>query len=297
MPVPRELTSAPFRGSAAVTAGLLTRRQLQTGRWQRLFHNVYVDADLPVDHLTWCRAAALYLCGRGAVSGRDAAAIWGADVLVRGAPIEVTVPKPARLRAPQGLVIVRSPLMSRDVTGWRGVPLTSADRTAFDLARRLPWVEGVVALDAMLAARLITKIGLTAFAETRRNWPGAEQLRMVLILSDAGAGSPQESRLRILLMRGGLPRPSTQHVVRTATGSFVARLDLAYAEHRIGIEYEGDHHRDRGAFQRDMGRLNALNACGWTVLRFGAADIRDNPGTIITAVRAALARVEETNIN
>ena len=89
-------------------------------------------------------------------------------------------------------------------------------------------------------------------------------------------------------MRGALPKPVTQHVVRTSQGTLVARLDLVYPEHRVGIEYEGDHHRDRAQFQRDMRRLNALNACGWVVLRFGAADIRNNTGAVIAAVRAAL---------
>lgn len=296
MPPPRELTTTPFMGSAAIARGLLTRRQLQGDTWRRLFPDIYAWAHLELDHRAWCFAAGLHLRGRGAVSGRAAAALWGADVLVRGDPMEVTVPKPARLRAPDGLVIVRSPLPAYDVTEWAGVPLTSADRTAFDLARRLSWVEGIVALDAMLAAKLITKAGLAAFAKTRPGWPGVGKLLKVLVLSDAGAASPQESRLRVLLMRGGLPRPVTQHAVRNVAGTFVGRLDLAYPEHRVGIEYEGDHHRERGTFQRDLRRINALNACRWVVLRFGAAEIRDNPGGVIAAVREALARVAVINI-
>jgi very-short-patch-repair endonuclease len=291
MPLPRELTRVPFRGAAAVAEGLLTRRQLQGDTWRRVFPDIYMWSELPLDHYSRCVGAGLFLRGRGVVSGRDAATLWGADVLVRGAPIEVTVPREVRFRAPEGLAMVRSSLPSGDVTELVDVPLTSAERTAFDLARRLPWVEGVVALDAMLAARLITKNGLAAYALARRRWPRVEKLLLVLVLSDAGAASPQESRLRILLMRGGLPRPVTQHVVRTAAGTFVARLDLAYPADKIGIEYEGSHHRERGQFQRDMRRLNALNACGWTVLRFGPADIRDNPGAVVSAVRAALNRV------
>jgi very-short-patch-repair endonuclease len=274
--VPRELTTAPFVGAAAVAAGLLSRRQLQGDTWCRVLPDIYAWAGLTLDHRLRCRAAGLYLRGRGAVSGRSAAALWGADVLVRGEPIEVTTPTGARFRAPAGLTIVRSPLPPHDVTERAGVPVTSAERTAFDVARRLPVVEAVVALDAMLAAGLITKRGLLAFAEGRRRWPALGQLATVLL---------------VMLRAGGLPKPVTQHVVRTAAGVFVARLDLAYPEHAVGVEYEGDHHRGREQFQRDLRRMNALNACGWTVLRFGARDIRDNPGRIVAAVRAALARV------
>lgn len=296
MPSSRELVNGPFHGTTVVAAGLITRRRLQSGGWRRLFPDIYVSSELPLDHRVWCRAAGLHLRGRGVISGRSAAALWGVGLLVRGDPIEVTVPKPARLRAPAGLVIVRSPLPPGDATSHMGIPVTSAERTAFDLGRRLPWVESVSALDAMLAAKIVTRPGLAAFAKRRAGWPGLDQLGKVLPLTDAGAASPQESRLRILLMRGRLPRPVTQHVVRTSDGTFVGRLDLAYPEHRVGVEYDGDHHRGRGQFQRDMRRLNALNACGWTVLRFGASDLRDKPGETIEAVRAALARVAAINI-
>jgi len=61
-------------------------------------------------------------------------------------------------------------------------------------------------------------------------------------------------------------------------------------EHKLGVEYEGDHHRGRGAFQADLRRINALRACGWTVLRFAARDLRE-PARLIATVKAALTGV------
>jgi very-short-patch-repair endonuclease len=77
--------------------------------------------------------------------------------------------------------------------------------------------------------------------------------------------------------------------VRDASGLFVARLDLAYPKRKLGIEYEGDHHRGRGVFRHDLRRLNALRACGWTVLRFAAPDIYRDRARTVAMVRAALA--------
>ena len=74
---------------------------------------------------------------------------------------------------------------------------------------------------------------------------------------------------------------------RRSVEGFVARLDLAYPRWQLGIEYEGDHHRSRGVFQRDLRRINALRACGWTVLRFAAQDIYREPARIVATVRAA----------
>jgi very-short-patch-repair endonuclease len=278
----------PFVGSTAITKGLLTRRQLQSDTWRRLLPDIYAWAELTIDHHLRCHAAGLYLRGRGAVSGRSAAAFWGADTLIRGEPIEVTVPAEVRIRPPAGLRVVRSPLATCDLTCVGGTPVTTPTRTAFDVARRLPIAEAVVTVDAMLAKRLIAEDTLLRLRLDWPGWPGVAQLQRVHALSDAGAESPQESRLRMILIHGSLPRPVTQYVVRDALGAFVARLDLAYPDHRLGIEYEGDHHRDRGTFQRDLRRINALRACGWTVLRFAAADIYRNPGRIVELVRAAL---------
>ena len=79
-----------------------------------------------------------------------------------------------------------------------------------------------------------------------------------------------------------------QYEVRDGVGFFVARLDLAYPERRLGVEYEGDHHRGRSVFAHDLRRINALKLLGWRVLRFGAADVFGQPDRIVAQVRAAL---------
>jgi very-short-patch-repair endonuclease len=89
----------------------------------------------------------------------------------------------------------------------------------------------------------------------------------------------------MVLIAGGLPRPVCQYEVFDANGEFVARLDLAYPDRKLAIEYEGDHHRERSAFQRDLRRMNRLRTLGWTVLRFGAADIYREPVRVIALVQ------------
>ncbi|MFG2009700.1 endonuclease domain-containing protein [Micromonospora sp. NPDC048868] len=65
-------------------------------------------------------------------------------------------------------------------------------------------------------------------------------------------------------------------------------VDLAYPRWRIAIEYEGDHHRERAHFQRDVARLNALRAAGWLVLRFTADDVLRHPARIVRLVTDAI---------
>jgi hypothetical protein len=226
--VPRDLSYAPFRGSDAILAGLLTRRQLRSPQWRRLLRGIYVSADVPLDHGMWCIAASLFVDNRGAISGRSAAALYGVDVLPRRAPVEVTVPLAERVSRVPGLTIVRSALPPGDVRLRAGVQTTTPLRTAFDIARRPPLFEAVVGIDAMLGARLVTRDALARFGTERERWPGVPQLRKVLFVCDGGAESPMESRLRLVLIAGGLPWPVTQYEVRSPDGAFVARLDLAY---------------------------------------------------------------------
>jgi very-short-patch-repair endonuclease len=56
----------------------------------------------------------------------------------------------------------------------------------------------------------------------------------------------------------------------------------------VAIEYDGDHHRGRDRFRRDVARLNRLRLLGWTVLRFTADDVLRRPEHVVAQVRAIL---------
>ncbi len=69
----------------------------------------------------------------------------------------------------------------------------------------------------------------------------------------------------------------------------MARVDLAFPEQRVAVEYDGAWHGDPGQLTRDRRRLNALVAAGWTVLHVTAADLRQ-PEDLVARVAALLAR-------
>jgi hypothetical protein len=64
----------------------------------------------------------------------------------------------------------------------------------------------------------------------------------VLELVDGGAESPQESRLRLMLVRGGLPMPQTQIVFSDDLGNARIRVDMGWPEWKVGVEYDGEQH-------------------------------------------------------
>jgi very-short-patch-repair endonuclease len=69
---------------------------------------------------------------------------------------------------------------------------------------------------------------------------------------------------------------------------FVARVDLAYPELRIAIEYDGLWHAERHAFLDDRRRLNRLVAAGWVVLHVTADDLR-RPDVLVARLRTLRA--------
>ncbi len=101
------------------------------------------------------------------------------------------------------------------------------------------------------------------------------------------AGSPPETRLRLLLLSEGLPAPVAQYRVFDDDG-FVARVDFAFPELRIAVEYDGLWHAEDGQFAQDRRRLNRLSAAGWRVIFVTAADLH-TPARFVQQLRAALA--------
>jgi very-short-patch-repair endonuclease len=77
-----------------------------------------------------------------------------------------------------------------------------------------------------------------------------------------------------------------QYVVRDADG-FIARVDFAWPEHRIALEYEGAWHGERQQVTKDRRRLNRLSAAGWQVVFVTAEDLR-HPEQLIARISAAL---------
>lgn len=67
----------------------------------------------------------------------------------------------------------------------------------------------------------------------------------------------------------------------------MARVDFAWPDRKIALEYEGAWHGTVQQVGRDRRRLNALTAEGWTVLFVTAADLHD-PAALIARIAAAL---------
>jgi uncharacterized protein DUF559 len=199
----------------------------------------------------------------------------------------VNLPLPVRMRPRNRVYLKRTPLGHGDVEMVKDAPLTTAVRTAFDLARHLPRTDALVAMDAH-CHRLVNVAELEMYATDRWDWPGTRQLRSLLPLVEPLTESPMETRLRLHIADAGLPKPIPQFEVRGLDGRFLARVDFAYPEWQIAIEYEGDHHREAGQFRRDIERQNTVEEEGWLVIRVTAEDMFRYPQRLTRRIVAAI---------
>jgi hypothetical protein len=263
-----------FIGSHAVAEGALTERQLREGPYVRVLHGVYADPSLPRDHVLRCRAAALLMPAGAVLGGRSAAAIHGAPAPSYGDPVTVVLPVPLKWTGPKGVRVHRTTLRAGDSRpGTDGLPVTSPLRTAWDLAllESLPTAVGV--LDGMLRQGLVTTPGLRGLADHAPGRWGVRRVRRAVDHVDGRSESPPESWVRVACVLGGLPAPVPQYEI-VHGGAWLARVDLAWPEQRVVVEYEGEHHFDGLQIARDDARLARLTAAGWTVIRLSAADLR-----------------------
>jgi very-short-patch-repair endonuclease len=96
-----------------------------------------------------------------------------------------------------------------------------------------------------------------------------------------------ETRVRLLLVLSGLPRPETQVRVEDENGDFVARADMAYRDKRVLIEYDGAWHWERRA--ADERRREAMRNLGWTVIVVTKDDYYKTPAELVARIRAKIA--------
>jgi len=274
-----------FVGAHAIAEGLITRKQLRQRSYRRLVQGVYADPSLPLDHQLRCRAVALVLPRGAAIGGHSAAAWHGAAFAGAHDPVTVLRPPQVLWKGPREVRVHRTELTPSDVELRDGVPVSSPLRTAWDVAVLEPLGTAVAALDAMVRAGTVDFDGLTALSEAGAGRWGITKARWAFALVDARAESAPESRVRVALMLAGL-EPVPQFEIRV-DGRFLARVDFAWPEARLAVEYEGAHHFDGTQIVRDDARLERLIAAGWRVSRISAADLRDLDA-VVARVREAL---------
>jgi hypothetical protein len=273
-----------FIGSDAVARGRLTRHELQ--RWYRpMYPNVHTRRGEPLSVRDRTVGAWLWSDRQGIVSGVAASALHGASWVDADVAIELIS---NRTRPPTGIITRNETLADDEITKVAGIPVTTRERTAFDLGRHLERGEALARLDALMRAAPFSEEDVLPLAKRYAGARGMKSLRRVLPLVDGGAASPKETWLRLLYIDAGLPRPTTQIPIVEGRGKLVRMADMGWEDFMVVSEYDGDQHRtSRSQYTKDIRSLRKARSLGWIV---DQVIKEDRPADIVERARTALIR-------
>ena len=256
-------------GSDAVTAGALSRGQL---RWnyRAIYPDIYLPKNVEPTLKLRTEGASLWARRRGVVAGRAASALHGSRWVADTTPVELLW---SNSNPPAGIITRRERVAPGEITQMGALYVTTPARTALDLGRHLRRGEAVAHLDAHGAATGVTASEILHLAERYKGTKGVRLCREAVDLMDAGAQSPKETWLRLVLIDADFPRPETQIPVLDNYGDPFAYLDMGWRDVKIAVEYDGEHHRtDTVQYRRDAKRLRRIVASGWIHIRVITGD-------------------------
>ena len=274
----------PFIGSEATASGAITPYSLRS-RFVALYPDVYIAPDGDLTAIDCAQAAWLWSGRQGIVAGQSAAALHGAKWVDGRKPAELLW---SNRRPPKGIHTWSDGVADDEVEVIDGIRVTTPARTALDLACRYPVGKAVAAIDALARKTQLKIADVELLVDRYQGRRGIRRARTALDLVDPGAESPQETWLRLLVIRNGFPRPQTQIPVYDEFGVLVAVLDLGWEDMKIAMDYEGEHHRtDRRRFNHDIRKAETVAELGWMDIRVTA---EDTEGGVIRRLSTAWSR-------
>lgn len=298
-PLPSPFSSRPFSTREAL-AHRVTPRVLRSPGLHTPFFGVRSVAPVTTA-VAAAHAYATSMAPDARLSHVTAAALWGLPLprrLSDSAEVHVTLPGSDRSVRARNVIGHRSSTsgppeyveeirVSDPLETWAslGPFLTIDELIAAGDAVCDPY--GLASTRDDLAAEIGRVAGRRGLAKVRRAFVDVRE----------GSRSPQETALRLALVRAGARMPFLNAEVHSAAGVFLGQADLVYGRERLAIEYEGDHHRtDRDQWHKDLGRSERFADDGWRMMRVAADEARRGFITTTThVIRLLTERGQELN--
>ncbi|MBB5633434.1 very-short-patch-repair endonuclease [Cryobacterium mesophilum] len=280
IPLPARFASGPFTIRQGEEAGLGAKRM--RGRdLQRPFRGVRVHTGRPLTFEERCLAYQLRMPPSAFFCGPTAARIMGVPLPLpfeQSDLLHVAVPVGRRAPAGRGIRGHTLGVEPGDIRRWNGLRISGPETTWRQLGAMLGLADLVAAGDFLVHHRLpfTTRELLAAAVEGGPARRGLRMLRQALPLLDDRAESPQESRLRVILVIGGI-RGIVANLPITTSGGFRYRADLAIPDRKVIVEYQSRFHDGSAEFRADMTRTSRLEADGWFVMQVNRDDLDGAP--------------------
>jgi very-short-patch-repair endonuclease len=170
----------------------------------------------------------------------------------------------------------------------RGVRTTDPVTTYIQLAGRLSLVDLVVLGDAIVKKYNVSPRKLVRLCCDSGDYYAGAALRAATYVR-RGVDSPMESRLRMLIVLGGLPEPKVDVREMNDDGTWRRRYDLCYPEYKLIIEYDGRQHAESvEQWETDLARREELDDEEFRIVVVTARGIFVEPERTLQRVRRQL---------
>ena len=259
--------------------------------WTTPLPGARVRGDVPLTHRLLAEAAVMISDRLAVTCDLTAAYLWsvavpsGFGIEVDAQACGIATSRGGSRHRSEGLRGRRLELPPEHVTVLDGITITVPARTWIDCAPLVSYTDLVAMGDAILRSGLASLAELSAMVTWGRGRRGIRVARRALPILDAGAESPPESWVRALLIDDGIPRPMCN--LEVAVDGWTFRLDLAWPDRKVAVEYDGEEHHGPDQAGHDRWRRALLRKAGWTIIVVRKADFADF-GAVVAVVRNAL---------
>lgn len=273
------------------------RRRIADGEWLHVLPGVVRLASGAQSFRQRAMATTLWSSPDGLVSHRSAGRFWEYESITSDGPIHLTVPGSRRLRHAGVVVHSSIDLIPADRSHFGPIVVTSALRTALDLAAELDPLAFEVIIEDGLRRGLFSRGQLQwrSGARTGKGFAGSAMCRELFDQRNLGqTDSGWEVRLAALLVDAGFPSPERQMKVTTPDGD--RHVDVGYAgSPAVAFEYDSDTwHSSVRQRHRDAARRNSLRVAGCLVIEVTSATMRD-PTQLVALVAGVLGRATSSS--
>ncbi len=282
----------------------MIRKLVRRGEWIHVRHGAYCSAEL------WRRldergrrsltADAIYRAAKSHVALSHTTAADRLQVPVWDMPSVTHLTRTDRRagRREAGVVQHRGTVLVEDLTVVDGTWVTTGTRTALDCTMVADTEHSLVIMNGLLHAGETTPDLLERRLGGMTHWPDSLHTELVMRLADGRCESVGETRTFFMCWSQGLPMPEPQYKVRDRSGRVVARVDFAWPDLGVFLEFDGrvkyeallkEGESASDVVLREKRREEMIcGLTGWRCIRIVWADLL-NPARTAARIRAVLA--------
>lgn len=280
------------------------RLALRCGDLVRVRHGAYADGVVwrtlakEAQYAVRCRAAYQQARADVVLSHTSAlpffsAPMWGIDL----AAVHLTRGDNRAGRREAGVRQHRGRILDADVETVHGLKVMAPTRAALETTTVAAAEPALAVVNFLLHAGATTTALLRERYECEvDHWPHTLKTNLVLKLADPRIESVGESRVLWLLDQAGWPLPEPQYEVLDNSGRVFARLDFAWPELGVWLEFDGRVKYEKlltpgesvtDVVLREKKREETIAALtGWRCVRITWDDLAD-PGRLLQRIREA----------